>query len=307
MQKYKQGLPVLWIVFSMVLGACQPQATAQAEITATANEAAIRTDILYQDTTQPIEARTEDLFTPMPLDLSAELHIREVQPGAYEITHDFPWPANSLLVEMANGDFVWAGSTYTPEAANQVLDWLEATFGQRKLIAINTGYHVDNLGGNAALIDRGIPVYGSELTVQLLQEKGQATRLLLIDMMTPSQAAYAQAYSEIPYLPPTEIFPIEEGLHLSFGDEQVEVIYPGPSQAPDKVAVYFPQRKLLFGSCMILSTDKVGNTADADIPSWITAIHQLEAYEVEVVVPGHGDRLDVELIQHTLDVLQSGQ
>jgi hypothetical protein len=92
-------------------------------------------------------------------------------------------------------------------------------------------------------------------------------------------------------------------LTLSFGNEEVRVIFPGPSQAPDKLAVYFPARKLLFGSCMILSGDAVGNTADADMAAWPTAIRKLQGLPVDVVVPGHGDRLDAGLIQHTLEVL----
>lgn len=67
-----------------------------------------------------------------------------------------------------------------------------------------------------------------------------------------------------------------------------------PSPAP---------RKLLFGSCMILSGDAVGNTADADMAAWPIAIRKLQGLPVDVVVPGHGDRLDPGLIQHTLDVL----
>ena len=54
---------------------------------------------------------------------------------------------------------------------------------------------------------------------------------------------------------------------------------------------------------MILSGDAVGNTADADMAAWPSAIRKLQGLSVDVVVPGHGDRLDPGLIQHTLDVL----
>jgi glyoxylase-like metal-dependent hydrolase (beta-lactamase superfamily II) len=130
------------------------------------------------------------------------------------------------------------------------------------------------------LLAAGVPVYGSDSTVRLLAERGGPG---------------------IP--PPNHVFPIADGLTLSFGNEEVRVIFPGPSQAPDKLAVYFPVRKLLFGSCMILSGDAPGNTADADMAAWPTAIRKIEELPVDVVVPGHGDRLDPGLIQHTLDVL----
>ena len=287
--KFTHGLMLLGAVcLSWTLSACTPKAVVEPNPTAT---------LLAATTITP--------QISLPVDLAEDLHIREVQSGVYEVTHEFPWAANSLLVHMPDNSFVWAGSTYTPQAADLVLDWLEENFGELHLIAIDTGYHVDNLGGNAALIARGYPVYGSDLTVQLLKEKGETTRQLMVDMLTPNQASYIEAHQNIPYVPPTKVFPIKEGLHLTIGGEIVQVYYPGPSQAPDKVVVYFPQRKLLFGSCMILSGDQVGNIADADLASWEQAVNTLKQFNVEMVVPGHGDRLDTNLIQHTLDVLQA--
>ena len=54
---------------------------------------------------------------------------------------------------------------------------------------------------------------------------------------------------------------------------------------------------------MILGGDSLGNTADADLANWPKAVRSLSAYPVDVVVPGHGERLDPELIPHTLDIL----
>jgi hypothetical protein len=55
---------------------------------------------------------------PKPLqavELEAGLQLRAVARGAYEITHELPWPANSLLVEMADRTLVLVGTPYTPE------------------------------------------------------------------------------------------------------------------------------------------------------------------------------------------------
>jgi metallo-beta-lactamase class B len=238
-----------------------------------------------------------------PIRLEPGLHVREVARGAYEVTHALPWPANSLLVEMADGTLVLVGTPYTPAATKRVLDWAHARFGVRKTVAINNGFHVDNLGGNAALRKAGIPVYGSDLTVSLLRERGEKTRQQILEMIAdPALPEYA-AHAGIPYLPPDHVFPIAEGLVLRLGAEELRVIYPGPSQAPDKVAVYFPSRRLLYGGCMILSGNQAGNLADADLASWPRAVASLAALPATVVIPGHGDRLDAGLVQHTLDVL----
>jgi metallo-beta-lactamase class B len=244
--------------------------------------------------------------SPQPtqrIDLADDLYLRQIGDGAFVITHSYPWPANSLLVEMPDGTLVLAGTPYTPDATRFVLNWAKQKFGNRKVVAIDTGYHVDNLGGNQALIDDGIPVYGSDLTVQLLQERGEKTRQLMLSMIGNISSPYYSAYQKMVLIPPDHIFTITKGLVLNFGGEDVQVIYPGASQAPDKVVVYFPNRKLLFGSCMILGNDTIGNTADADMKKWPDAIRNLQKYSTDVIVPGHGDRFDPGLIQHTLDLL----
>jgi glyoxylase-like metal-dependent hydrolase (beta-lactamase superfamily II) len=237
------------------------------------------------------------------INLAPDLYLRQIGDGAYVIVHVFPWPANSLLVEVADGTLVLAGTPCTPEATKAVLAWARKQFGERRIVAIDTGYHVDNLGGNQALLDAGIPVYGSDLTVRLLRERGEIMRQVTLNLIGDPKSPMYRAHAGLKFVPPDRVFPLHDGLRLNFGGEDVQVFYPGPSQAPDKVVVYFPARKLLFGSCLILAGSRPGNTADADLQRWPESIRRLAQFPVDVVVAGHGDRLDPGLIQHTLDLL----
>ncbi|MBN2394290.1 MAG: MBL fold metallo-hydrolase [Anaerolineae bacterium] len=246
------------------------------------------------------------------IDLAEDLYLREVQAGVYIITHAFPWPGNSMLVEMAdggpsgNGLLVLVDTPYTPEATQTVLEWAEKQFGKRAVVAINTGYHYDNLGGNAYLLEQGIPVYGSDLTVRLLAERGDAMRAMTLDWLKdPKDKAYYDAHQALLYVAPDHTFALDEGLQLEFGDETVEVYFPGSTHAPDNVVVYFPGRKLLFGGCMIIGGDQVGNMADADMAAWLDSLRKLERFDVEIVVPGHGERLEPQLIEHTVELLMA--
>jgi glyoxylase-like metal-dependent hydrolase (beta-lactamase superfamily II) len=54
---------------------------------------------------------------------------------------------------------------------------------------------------------------------------------------------------------------------------------------------------------MVLGCDKIGNTADADLDAWPAAIRALAKLPASVVIPGHGDRIDPELLPSTLEVL----
>lgn len=256
--------------------------------------------------TAPVDAGATSAATPVAL--SADLSVRQVQPGAFVITHAFPWPANALLVEMPNGDLVLVDTPYTPEATVILLDWIKTQFGERKIIAFNTGFHVDNLGGNSALIERGIPVYGSEQTVRLLAERGPASRALMVSWLGGSaNARYREGHAAVPYVPPTHLFSLAEGLALTFGEETVEVYYPGPTHTDDNVVVYFPRLKLLFGGCMILAGDEIGNTADADMAAWPESVKKLSRFGATTIVPGHGDRLDAGLLENTLALLAKGK
>ena len=103
--------------------------------------------------------------------ITDDLSVRRIQNGVYVFTHAFPWPANSMVVEMADSRLVLVDTPYTPEATRDLLDWIETQLGEREITAINTGFHNDNLGGNRTLIEQGIPVYGADLTVEMLAER----------------------------------------------------------------------------------------------------------------------------------------
>ncbi|MDY0019864.1 MAG: MBL fold metallo-hydrolase [Anaerolineae bacterium] len=242
--------------------------------------------------------------------INEEMEARVIQEGVFLVTHAFPWPHNSLMV-WSDATLLLVDTPYTPEATETMLRWFKEQRAltqpgesDYEIAAINTGFHYDNLGGNRYLVDQGIPVYGSELTARLIEERGEALReLTLTWLAAPADRRYYEAHEQLSYVAPTERFDVEEGLELTFGGEPVQVLYPGPSHTPDNVVVYFPARKLLFGGCMILGGDEVGNTADADMEAWPESVRRLMDLDVDLVVPGHGDRLDPGLIAHTVELL----
>jgi metallo-beta-lactamase class B len=247
-------------------------------------------------------------LTPSPVPehfpIAEDLYGRQIREDVFIFTHEFPWPANSMLVVMGDGTLVLVDTPYTPQATEALVGWMRQEFGERDLIAINTGYHVDNLGGNSYLVAQDIPVYGSDMTAQLLAERGESTRAYLLEWLrgVPNQR-FREAHAAIPYTPPNHLFPLEEGIEFEFGSEVVQVYYPGPSHTLDNVVVYFPTQRILFGGCMILAGEQLGNTEDANLDAWPQSVRALTQFEFDILVPGHGDRFDTELIQHTLELL----
>lgn len=216
---------------------------------------------------------------PGAVRLAPDLAVRALAPHIFVVTHEKPWPANSVVVEARDGTLLFVGSPYTPEATGRVLAWARERFGERPRLALDTHFHDDaGVGGNRAYVAEGIPVHGSDLTARLVAER------------TPGE------------VPPDHLFSLVEGLSLDLG-EPVRVLFPGPGHSPDNVVVHLPQQRLLVGGCLIMAGERIGNRADADLQGWAASVRALEVLDFDLLVPGHGARFDRGLLAHTLALL----
>ena len=59
--------------------------------------------------------------------------------------------------------------------------WIQSSFGKLQLTTINTGWNQDNLGGNEYLISQKIPVYGPTLTANLIMDRGEELKNMLLE------------------------------------------------------------------------------------------------------------------------------
>ncbi|MGE5621068.1 MAG: subclass B1 metallo-beta-lactamase [archaeon] len=237
-----------------------------------------------------------------------EMIIREIDPGTYLVIHSFPWPANSLVVKLNKNRFLFIDTPYTDEATEKLVNWLQKrTLGKIKITAVNTHFHVDNLGGNDYLKKIGAEIYGSDLTAKLLKERGLGNGMLQSFKNIQNDAFYTY-YQRKELVPPQKLFPIEKGLTLTFFTDTVEVWFPGAGHTPDNVVVYFPKKQLLFGGCILKSMESntKGNLGDAVLSAWNTSLEKLlEKYpDAKLVIPGHGSIGGIELIKHTMEVVK---
>jgi glyoxylase-like metal-dependent hydrolase (beta-lactamase superfamily II) len=176
-----------------------------------------------------------------------------------------------------------------------------------KITAINTHFHNDRLGGNGYLSKIGSTIYGSDLTVKLLKERGLGNGTLDMYKKLLSKKYY-DYWQNTKLTPPNKVFPLKEGLVLNIDKDTFEVFYPGPGHTPDNVVVYYPKKKILFGGCIIktLSANSKGNIGDADLSNWYSSLKNiLTKYpDAALVIPGHGESGGKELITHTMDLVK---
>ncbi len=238
-----------------------------------------------------------------PNDLKKDVTINRLAPDLFCIVHMYPWPSNSLVAVMENSDILIIDTPYTPEAAGAVLEWIDKMFGKRKIIAINTHFHVDRLGGNAALVKRNIPVYSSELTPAAIKTRGEDSIKLTESWVTDE--SMKMYYHNFKYVYPTKIFDSKKGLTLNFGKERAEIRFLGAGHSVDNLFVFLPEKKLIFGGCAILPGNAKGNgnVSDGNVDEWKKTIRRIDTTGYEIVVPGHGAVGGVELIAHTKEML----
>jgi metallo-beta-lactamase class B len=223
---------------------------------------------------------------PTEMDLGNDLVVRQLSPGVWlhvafsRSSAGNRVPSNGLLV--TTGEMtVMVDTGWSRHQTEKLLAFAEGKLGQPVEHVILTHAHEDRLGGIGALADKPIIVHGHAYTARLARLAGHA--------------------------PLHWTFEFEERVNL--GGETVDLLYPGPGHSPDNIVVYFPRRQLLFGGCLIKSASArgLGHVNDADLSVWPKAVRRvIERYrDVEILIPGHGAPGGVELLSHTMELLET--
>jgi len=239
--------------------------------------------------------------------LSDELFVSRLSDTVFVVTHYFPWESNSLIVRASQSEVVLIDTPYDVSATELMLDWIYSTMKPDKVTAINTGFHIDNLGGNQYLKEKGINIYGSDRTCSLIDERGSHTQQQIISWLKPEQKRIRDVYEKLVFVKPDKIFRLDDGIFLEIGDLTFDVFFPGESHSPDNVVVYIKECRLLFGGCMVkaLSSADLGFTGDANINKWPVSLKivQEKYNSARIVIPHHGLWGDMSLVQHTINLL----
>lgn len=247
-------------------------------------------------------------FAQFETKLSNELFISKLSDQVYIVTHNLPWESNSLIIKNSDNEIALIDTPYDSASTALLLQWIEQVIAPKKIIALNTGFHIDNLGGNSCLRTRGIDVYGSDRTVALVESNGQKTTNQIITWLKPEQDSIKRIYESMSLVKPNIIFSLNDGLKIPFGNLELEVYFPGETHSPDNTVVYVKELKLLFAGCLAkaLSYTTPGFTGDANMAEWPGSLQNVlnKFSETKIVIPHHGMWGDMNIIYHTIDLLQ---
>lgn len=239
----------------------------------------------------------------IPARIDGEFAVAQVARDAWVITHEPFHASNVLVVRMADGTLVICSSPFETEGTRAMLKWLRATFQPRRIIAINTHFHLDGTAGNQAYVEDGVETYASKSTQELLATRGAAMREEAAAAF--SDPALRDRVTRTNIVAAAHTFPAGEGLSFVIAGEPVRVLHPGPAHSPDNVVVHFPGRDLLFGGCMIKAGPSIGFIGHAVLDRWEASVRALQALAPRVVVPGHGGTGGPELFDNTIALVRA--
>ena len=191
-------------------------------------------------------------------------------------------PSNGLIAETVDG-IVMVDTPWDTLQTVQLLNWISSHLKKSVALCIITHAHEDRIGGINALRNRNIRVVSTPLTARDAANRG--------------------------YQAPEPILPNDT--MMTWHALKAECFFPGKGHTEDNIVVWFPDRRILFGGCLVKSADAsgLGNIEDASLQDWPATVRNVVSRfpSPTIIIPGHGSWADTTSLQHTLDLLQNAK
>lgn len=197
----------------------------------------------------------------------------------YGLYKDSPVPSNSMYLVTSRGvvlfDTPWDSTQFQP-----LLDSIRSRHHRDVVLCISTHFHADRTAGLEYYRRKGIRTYTTVMTDSLSKIRNEKRARFLIHQDTV----------------------------FTLGEKVFRTYYGGPGHTPDNMVIWFDKEKILYGGCLVKSTEAedLGNLADADIKAWpLTIRHiQLQFGKPDYIIPGHLDWHSNASLTHTLELIQ---
>ncbi len=189
-----------------------------------------------------------------------------------------PVPSNSMYLVTKDGvvlfDTPWDSTQFKP-----LLDSIKIRHDKKVIICISTHFHEDRTAGLEYYKSMGIRTYTTRRTDELSKKRNQKRAEFLIHK--------------------DSVFRV--------GEYSFQTYYGGQGHSPDNIVIWFEKEKILYGGCLVKSTEAtdLGNLSDANVKNWAVTIHNIQHTfgNPEFIIPGHLDWSSKESLTHTLDLI----
>lgn len=230
-------------------------------------------------------AQKQDAFKHKEVYKSKDLIVTQIAENSFVHTsflqtQDFGnVPCNGLIVTNNNEAIIFDTPT-NDKSSEELIKWINKTLHSKINAIIPTHFHDDCLGGLQAFHNNDIPSYAYFKTRELAKKNN--------------------------FVIPQNSF--NESLTLKVGNEIIIAKFFGEGHSKDNIVGYFPSEKILFGGCLIKELDaSKGYLGDANVADWSSTVEKVgEEYpNVKIVVPGHGEFGNKELLNYTINLFKT--
>lgn len=190
----------------------------------------------------------------------------------------------------------------TPQQPIDAMRWRERMleFGPIRYL-INTEPHPDHILGNAYF--PGVEVVGQdELRSRYQEQVPMMTSAARLDGMKADDpdSVFLLGHPSYPPNPPTRTFGDE--LTLEVGGHTFHCLHL-PGHTRPQTAVHVPQEGVLFTGDNLFHECKTF-IQEADPWEWLASLERIERFDVEVVLPGHGEPCKPDYVRKQADILR---
>ncbi len=193
----------------------------------------------------------------------------------YNLYKGSPVPSNGMYLVTNSGvvmfDTPWDTTQFQP-----LLDSIKTRNNKRVVLCIATHFHDDKTAGLEYYRQQGIKTYTTQQTDELSKTRGKKRAAFLIKNDT--------------------VFTV--------GQYSFQTYFPGAGHTTDNIVVWFEKEKILYGGCLIKSTedDGLGYLGDASVKDYATTITnvQKKCKNPKFIIVGHGDWTSTKSLTHTL-------
>jgi metallo-beta-lactamase class B len=197
----------------------------------------------------------------------------------YNIYKGNPVPSNGMYLITDQGvvmiDTPWDTTQFQP-----LLDSIKIKHHKNVIMCIATHSHEDRTGGLEFLKQKGIKTFTTKQTDEISKRTNQRRAQFLITKDT--------------------VFTV--------GQYSFQTFYPGQGHTPDNIVIWFNKNKVLYGGCLIKSTEAtdLGNIADANIKEYPATLKKIinKFSKINFVIPGHQSWANRKSVEHTLRLLE---
>jgi len=197
----------------------------------------------------------------------------------YSLLGETWFPANAMYVVTSKGvvmiDTPWDTTQFQP-----LLDSIQARHRKKVVVCISTHFHDDRTIGVDFLKAKGVKTFCSKTTYDSCKTRGERR---------PE-------------------FYFTKDTTFNVGEYNIQTYYAGAGHTNDNIVIWVPKEKVLYGGCLIKSTDAVdlGNLKDANVKAWTRTMENLKRKfpDPQFVIPGHQGWKDKKSIDHTIELIK---